>query len=106
MILDKLIFKYNGKTPDENFNKFGNVLVLINKIRNGGISLNDAIDEQAKIKSDMGETKRVQKRHFSKENKEARTNIENLYNARKAAINFFNEYTSRVSEARYQAKKM
>ena len=36
---------------------------------------------------------------------EARTNIENLYKARKAAIEFLDEYTSRVSEARYQAKR-
>ena len=37
----------------------------------------------------MGEIKRVQKRHLLKESREARTNIENLYNARKAAIDFF-----------------
>ena len=36
---------------------------------------------------------------------EARTNTEKLYNARKAAIDFFDEYTSRASEARRQAKK-
>ena len=36
--------------------------------------------------------------------REARTNIENLYNARKAAINFFEEFASRASEARRQAK--
>ena len=101
----KLVFKYKGKTPDENFSKFDNALVLKGKIRNGEISLNDAIDEQTKFKSDMREIKRVQKMHFSKENKESRTNIENLYNARKAAINFYmnilHEYDSR-----YQAKKM
>ena len=44
------------------------------------------------------------KKYLSKDSKEARTNIENLYNARKAAIAFFDEYTSRVSEARRQAK--
>ena len=53
----------------------------------------------------MGETKRVQKRHLLKESREARTNIENLYNARKAAIDFFEEYTSKESEARRQVKK-
>ena len=37
--------------------------------------------------------------------KKARTNIENLYNATKTAIDFFDEYTSRASEARRQAKK-
>ena len=53
----------------------------------------------------MGEIKKVRKKHLSKENKEAKINIENLYNARKAAIEFFDEYTSRASEARRQAKK-
>ena len=40
-----------------------------------------------------------------KESREARTNVENIYTARKAAINFLGEFTSRVSEARRQAKK-
>ena len=87
---NKLVFKYKGKTPDENFSKFDNALVLIDKMRNGEISLNYAIDKPAIFNLDMGEIKRVQKRHLSKENKEPRTNIENLYNARKAAINMFN----------------
>ena len=47
----------------------------------------------------------MRKKYLSKESKEARANIENLYNARKAAIDFFDEYTSRASEARRQAKK-
>ena len=54
----------------------------------------------------MTEIKRVQKRHLLKESREARANIENLYNAREAAIAFLDEYNSRISEARYQAKKM
>ena len=53
----------------------------------------------------MGEIKKVRKKYLSKESKEARTNIENFYNARKAAIDFFYAYTSRASEARRQAKK-
>ena len=48
---------------------------------------------------------RAQKRHLLKESREVRTNIENLYNTRKAAIDFFDEYTSRASEARRQEKK-
>ena len=103
--IDKLVFKYKGHTPAEDFSKFDNGLDLINKIRDGEISLDEAKDEQEKLKSSMGETKRVQKRHLLKDSSEARTNIENLYNARKAAIDFFDEYTSRASEARSQAKK-
>ena len=53
----------------------------------------------------MGEAKRAQKNHLLKEGREERTNIENLYNTRKAAIDFFEEFTSRASEARRQAKK-
>ena len=53
----------------------------------------------------MKEIKKVQKIYLLKEIREARTNIENLYNARKAAIAFFDEYTSRASEARRQARK-
>ena len=53
----------------------------------------------------MGDIKKVQQKYLSKESVEARTDIENLYNARKAAIDFFDEYTSKASEARRQAKK-
>ena len=57
------------------------------------------------MKTKHGGNKKVQKRYLLKESREARTNIENLYNARKAANDFFDEYTSRASEARRQAKK-
>ena len=67
--------------------------------------MTEAIDEQAKLKSDMGEMKGVQRKHLLKESRKARTNIENLYNERKAAIDFLNEFNSRASQARHQAKK-
>ena len=54
----------------------------------------------------MGEITKMRKKHLSKKSKEARTNIENLYNERKAAIDFFDEYTSRASEARREAQKV
>ena len=65
---DKLVFKYKGKIPDENFSKFDNALVLIDKIRNGEISLNDAIDEQTKFKSEIrhGRNKKSTKKSFAK----------------------------------------
>ena len=48
----------------------------MNKIRDGEISLNEAKDEQAKLKSNMGEITKVPKRYLLKESKEARINIE------------------------------
>ena len=102
---NKLVFKYKGNTVDEDFSGFDNAFGLISKIRDGEISLNEAKDEQAKLKLKIGEIKKVAKRHLIKESREAKTNVENLYNARKATIDFFDEYTSRASEARRQAKK-
>ena len=58
---NKLVFKYKGNTPDEDFSKFNNALNLINKIRDGEISFSEAKDEQTKLISDIGEIKRVQK---------------------------------------------
>ena len=86
---NKLVFKYNGNAAKEDFSKFDNALDVINKVRDGEISLNEAKEEQAKLKSCMGEVKKVRKKYLLKESREVRTNIENLFNARKAAIYFF-----------------
>ena len=51
---------------DEDFSKFDNALDLINKIRDGEISLNEAKDDQTKLKSDMGEIKKVRKKYRKK----------------------------------------
>ena len=56
----KLLFKYKSNTADQDFSKFDNALDLTNKIKEGKISLIDTKDDQARLKSDMGETKRVQ----------------------------------------------
>ena len=63
---NKLVFKYKGKTADQDFSKFGNALGLIDKIRNDKISLTEARDEQTKLRSDMGEIKKSTKKIFIK----------------------------------------
>ena len=55
---NKLLFKYKGNTSDENFSGFDNAFELISKIRDREISLNEAKDEQAKLKSRIEETKK------------------------------------------------
>ena len=60
------MFKYKGKSTDEDFSNLDNAFGLIDKIRNGEISLNEAKDEQTKLRSDMGEIKRVQEKAFIK----------------------------------------
>ena len=49
-VTNKLLFKYKGNTSDEDFSGFDNAFEFISKIRDGKISLNEAKDEQAKLK--------------------------------------------------------
>ena len=108
-----MVFKYKDKTPDADFIKFDNALVLIDKLRNGEVILNEIKDDQTKFKIRLGRNKKSTNIYIYiyiyiyilKESKNARENIENLYNARKAAIDFFDKHFSRASEARRQAKK-
>ena len=38
---DDLIYRYEGNTPDLNFDEFDNALALVDKMRDGKISLTD-----------------------------------------------------------------
>ena len=51
--IDKLVFKYKGDAADEDFGRFDDAFKLITKIRDGESSLNEAKNEQAKLKSSM-----------------------------------------------------
>ena len=53
----KLLFKYKGNTANEDFSRFVNAFELISEIRDEEISLNEAKDKQAKLKSKIGEIK-------------------------------------------------
>ena len=55
---DDLIYKYKGSTDDEKFNEFGNTFSLLDKIRNGKISLADAKNDQAEVKLNLSEIKK------------------------------------------------
>ena len=58
VIHDDLIYRYKGKTPDENFNTYDNALNPINKIKNGEIKLDEAKNDQTKFKPVLGEIKK------------------------------------------------
>ena len=66
---DDLICKYKGPNADAKFNEFDNALDLLDKIREGGISIADAKNNQAEFKSDLSEIKKVNKKHRTKEQK-------------------------------------
>ena len=102
---DDLIYKYKGNTADAKFDKFDNALNIINKIQNGEISLADVKNNQEKFKSYLGEIKKGNKKHRSKEQKNTLYNIEMLYKARNEAIKFYDDYSLMMSEAKTKATK-
>ena len=55
---DDLVYRYKGKSSNEEFNKYDNALDLINKIKNGEVKLVEAKNDQEKFRSDLRETKR------------------------------------------------
>ena len=100
-----MFYKYRGNTPEVDFNNFNGAIDTINKIATGDSSLIKAIDNQYKLKSELGEVKNGNPKPKSNKNLEVIKNAENLYNARQAAIIFIIEYTKRVSEAKSRAKQ-
>ena len=86
--IDKLIYKYKGNTSDVNFVKYFGAIDLINKVKDGDISLKQAIKDQYELESKLGEIKKGNRNRKSKKNLEVIKNVDNLYDSRQAAIDF------------------
>ena len=78
---------------------------LFEKIRHGKMSLADAKNDQVEFKSNLTEIKKGNKKHASKERKNALKNIEILYKATNSVIEFFDIYSSMVSTTKLKATK-
>ena len=99
---DNLIYRQKGSTADAKFDKFNNAF---GKIRDGETNLTDVKNNQEKFKSYLGEIKKGNKKHKSKEQKNTLYNIEMLYKARNEAIKFYDDYSLMMSEAKTKATK-
>ena len=97
--LDDLIDRYKSY---EEFNKYDNALDLIDKIRNGETDLAEVKNNRNIFKIHLGEIKKEVKNQ--KNEKNTIHNIEMLYEARKEAIKFFDDYSLLISEAKNKAK--
>ena len=84
--------------------KFDSALNLLDKIKEGKISLADAKNDQIEFKSSLGERKKGSKKIYKK-SKKAHYTIEILYKARNNVINIFDDCSSMVSEAKHEATK-
>ena len=72
---DDLIYRYKGNTAAAKFYKFDNAFSLLDKIRDGKVSLTDVKNDQAEFKSYLNEIKKGNKKHRSKEQKASLYNI-------------------------------
>ena len=97
---DDLIYRCKGNTSNVKFYQFDNAFSLLDKIRDGKISLTNAKNDQEEFKKDLNEMKKGNKKHKSKEQKNAIYNIDMLYKARNSVIKFFDDYSSMVSKAK------
>ena len=91
-----------GNIADAKFDEFYNALDLIDKIKNGEIKLTEAKNNQINFRSNLSKIKKGSKK--SKTQKDTLYNIEMLCKARKEVINFFDDYSLMVSEAKTKAK--
>ena len=101
----ELLYRYKGNTSDVNFSEYHSANDLIDKIKNRDVSLKKAVSDQYELRSKLGEIKKGNPNKKSKKNLYVIKNVENLYESRQAAANFFIEYTERVSVAKSRAKQ-
>ena len=102
---NKLKIKFEGKTKDEDFSDYDNALALMDKIKFGETSLSKVKKYQKEFKEKKAEINNARQDYLLPESKKARKNIEKLYEVRKAAIDFYDGFTKRASEARHQSRQ-
>ena len=73
-------------------------------MQNNEINLTLVKNNQEKFKSYLGEIKKGNKKHKSKEQKNTLYNIEMLYKAKSEAITFYDDCSSMMSETKTKAK--
>ena len=98
------MYRYKGNTADANFDKFDNALDIIDNIRDGKIDLADVTNNQEKFKFHLGEIKKENNKHKSKEQRNTLYNIEIPYKARNKAIKFYDDYSLMMSKAKSKAR--
>ena len=84
---DNLLYYYKGPTKGKDFGAYNNIKSLFNMIKNKGISLSHAEENQADLESNFGEIKIGDKK--SSGQKRVIKNVEKFRDSRQAVINFF-----------------
>ena len=97
-------FKNEDSTPIS-FNGFHRPLGFLRKIKDGFIDLEKTKENQEKIKSNLKERIGVKWEDKSEKQKNNVNSLEMLYKAKEKVIKLFDDYTTIISNAKYEAKK-
>ena len=87
-LIYRLIYRYKGKTPDENFDTYDNVLNLIDKIKNVEIKLAETKNDQIKFKSNLGKIKKGNNQKYQKIKKTCNTILKCFTKQKTRLLNF------------------
>ena len=82
------MYRYKGKTPDENPNTYDNALNLIDKIKNSEIKLAEAKNDQIKFKLVLGEIKKGNNKKDQKSKKTCYTILKCFTKQEMRLLNF------------------
>ena len=66
---DGLIYRYKGNTSNVKFDQFDNAFSLLDKMRDGKISLTNAKNDQAEFKLDLNEIKKKETKNIDQKSK-------------------------------------
>ena len=99
MLLKKMVLK-NGVEYD--FNKIKDPITILNDIKEGKISIQEAKDKQENCYNYLS---KMRKGNKSANQKRTLANINILFNARDNAIKFYEDYSSMILEARKLARE-
>ena len=100
---DNLLYHYKGSIKDKDFNMYNDTKSLFDMIKKKYVSLSHAEENQAELESNLTDIKIGGKK--SKAQKKVIKNVERFLDSRQAVINFYQDYSSMVINAAYDAKQ-
>ena len=101
--INSLLYHYKGPTKDKDFSMHNDAKSLFDMIKNKGISLTHAEENQADLETDVADINNGGKK--SSAQKEVIKNVEKVRGSRQAVINFYKSYSSMAINAAYDTKQ-
>ena len=99
---NNLNYKFMGSGDEYKFDGLKDLLVLLNNIKKNKISIQEAKNTQKEYNKYLN---LIRRGNNNREQRETRSNINNLYNARDMAIKFIEDYGSMILEGKRIARQ-